>query len=272
MAKSQLKKKALETGGEWLPPDLDDNDDLPFGRVKVTVETPANLLNHAVVKSNALARASHDLSLIDKRVAEMMIGKIDSSIKLNQYMTVDITLHATEYAEATGTSLKRSYGELKNSVSALVHTVITIQEGNSRVQRPLMFEARYIDEEGKIIASFHPKFLPHILGLNGEFTKYYLRDALRFKSAYTWKIYEMCMSIKNQKNAVLKLRTSEFRSLLVIPESYRWINVRRLIESAKTEIETKTDLKLEVDFKKKGRAFEWIFFHVGIQAQKKLDI
>lgn len=231
------------------------------------------LIENTVTKSNFLARSSYEFSLVDKRVMEMMISKLNPiGMELNIYRTVDIELYATEYAQATQTDAKTAYRELSKSVTALLHTVITVGEANDKIMRPLMFEAEYKQKEGKIVASFHPKFLSHLIGLREQFTKYALADVLRFKSEYTWRIYEMSMSVKNSKNRTFGISVSDLRDRLAIPESYRWINLKRVIEKAQLEIKTKTSYELVVSMKKTGREFTWLEFTISKKSQTELDV
>lgn len=231
------------------------------------------LIENTVTKSNFLARSSYEFSLVDKRVMEMMISKLNPiGMELNIYRTVEITLHASEYAKATNVPQSHAYRDLKNSVKALLHTVITTEENKHQVMRPLMFSAKYKESEGYIIASFHPEFLPHLIGLREQFTKYALSDVLKFKSEYTWRIYEMCMSTRGSKNAVFGISVDDFRERLAIPESYIWSRIREVIEKAQLEIKTKTSYELDVAFKKTSRKITWLEFTISKKSQTELPI
>ncbi|WFE69841.1 replication initiation protein, partial (plasmid) [Thiomicrospira sp. R3] len=110
------------------------------------------------------------------------------------------------------------------------------------------------------------------INLRQQFTQYFLEDVLKFKSEYTWRIYEMCMSVKSQREPVLILSVEEFRERLCIPESYRFINVRRVIENSIAEIEEKTDYTVTVGMKKKGRAFNRLDFKIVKKQQQQLNL
>jgi len=232
------------------------------------------LVDNRIVKSNFLARAKNPFKLVELRVVELMISKLNpNGMKLNIYQTIDITLTALEYAEATGTSKKIAYRDLEKTVDALQTKIIETREGTKRVKRPLMFKAEYEDGAGTVKASFHPEFLPHLINLRQQFTQYFLEDVLKFKSEYTWRIYEMCMSVKSQRDPVLILSVEEFRERLCIPESYKWSRVRDVIENSIAEIEEKTNYTVTVDMKKKGRAFNRLDFKVvKKKQQQKLEL
>lgn len=232
-----------------------------------------DLLDNSVTKSNFLARSSYEFSLVDKRVMEMLISKLNPiGMELNIYRTVEITLHASEYAKATSVPQTHAYRDLKNSIKALLHTVITTEENKHQVMRPLMFSAKYQESEGYIVASFHPEFLPHLIGLREQFTKYALADVLRFKSEYSWRIYEMCMSVKSSKNGVFGISVGDFRERLAMPTGYVWSNVDRIIKKAQLEIKTKTKYELDVSYKKTSRKITWLEFSLLKKAQTELAV
>lgn len=231
------------------------------------------LIENSVTKSNFLARSSYNFSLVDKRVMEMMISKLNPlGMKLNAYQTVEINLYATEYAKAVGVSPKIAYRDLKNSVRALLGSIITTIEGKYKVERPLMFSAKYQESEGHIIASFHPEFLPHLIGLREQFTKYALADVLKFKSEYTWRIYEMCMSVKSTKEKTLSITVDDFRERLAMPTGYVWSNIDRILKKAQLEIQTNTKYQLAVKISKTGRQFTHLAFTVSKNPQTELAL
>ena len=230
-----------------------------------------DITENTVTKSNALARAKYGLSLPAKRVFEMLVSKMNPlGMQFNQFGTIDLTLYATEYAEATGTPLNTAYRDLKASLDALERERIIIDEGDYIVSRPLIFKSKYHKSEGHIIASFHPEFMPHLLHLSKEFTKYPLLEVLKFRSQYAWRLYEMLMSVKAQKKPVLSLSVEDFREKMGIPDSYIWSRVQDVILKSINEIETKTEFDVSLKKTKKGRAFAWLEFTIEKQKQPKL--
>lgn len=236
------------------------------------------LIENTVTKSNFLARAKHGFSLVELRVMEMFISKLNPvSMQLNIYQTVDMRLSALEYAEASNITEKSAYRELERTVDALQTKIIETREDDGkgrlkRVKRPLMFKAEYVDKEGYVDASFHPEFIPHLIGLREQFTKYALADVLKFKSEYTWRIYEMCMSVKSSKNGVLGISVDNFRERLAMPTGYVWSNVDRIIKKAQLEIKTKTKYELDVSYKKTSRKITWLEFSLSKKAQTELAV
>jgi plasmid replication initiation protein len=230
-----------------------------------------DLTENTVTKSNALARAKYSFSLAEKRTMEMLISKMNPlGMQFNEYGTVDLTLFASEYAESTNTPVAHAYRDLRLAIKSLGVKIITVTEGEYEVDRPLLFKAKYHAKQGHIIASFHPEFMPHLLHLAKEFTKYPLLEALKFRSQYTWRLFEMLMSVKAQRKPVLSLSVDEFREKMGIPNSYRWVNISRTIDACINEIETKTEFEVSLKKTKKGKAFAWLDFEIQQRKQSKL--
>jgi plasmid replication initiation protein len=230
-----------------------------------------DITENTVTKSNALARAKYGLSLPAKRVFEMLVSKMNPlGMQFNQFGTVDLTLYATEYAESTGTPLNTAYRDLKASIDALERERIIIDEGDYIVSRPLIFKSKYHKSEGHIIASFHPEFMPHLLHLSKEFTKYPLIEALKFRSQYAWRLFEMLMSVKAKKSPVLSLSVEDFREKIGIPKGYVWSDVNNTINKSISEIETKTEFEISLKKTKKGKAFAWLDFEIQQRKQGRL--
>jgi plasmid replication initiation protein len=230
-----------------------------------------DLTENTVTKSNALARAKYSFSLAEKRTMEILVSKMNPlGMQFNQYGTVDLTLYATEYAEATGTPVAHAYRDLRLAIKSLGVKVITVTEGEYEVDRPLLFKAKYHAKQGHVIASFHPEFMPHLLHLAKEFTKYPLLEALKFRSQYAWRLFEMLMSVKAQRKPVLSLSIEDFREKMGIPKGYVWSDVNNTINKAISEIETKTEFEVSLKKTKKGRQFAWLDFEIQQRKQGKL--
>jgi plasmid replication initiation protein len=230
-----------------------------------------DLTENTVTKSNALARAKYSFSLAEKRTMEILVSKMNPlGMQFNQYGTVDLTLYATEYAEATGTPVAHAYRDLRLAIKSLGVKVITVTEGEYEVDRPLLFKAKYHAKQGHVIASFHPEFMPHLLHLAKEFTKYPLIEALKFRSQYTWRLFEMLMSVKAQRKPVLSLSIQDFREKMGIPDSYIWSRVQDVILKSINEIEKKTEFEVSLKKTKKGKAFAWLDFEIQQRKQGRL--
>jgi len=263
-----------------------------MARIQVNIESTAKakhdeiqadsrheLVENVVTKSNALCRAYYRFNLVEKRVMESIISQLDSRL-FNQYQTQDVELKAIDYAKAFGVTEKSAYRELEGALDALLHRVITIEQGNRVTKRPLMFKADYYKGEGRLVASFHPELISHLIGLREKFASYPLLEAVEFKSSYTWRFYELMVSWAQDKKHTggllagwFTVEVSEFRKMMGFPESMNFGMMReRVIERSQKELREVANIHLGAEYIKKGRKITHIKFQFLEDEQKKLDL
>lgn len=244
---------------------------------QVAADPRHKITENTVVKSNALARSYYRFDIVEKRIMEAMISKIDSRLA-DQEQCQFIELQATEYAKAYGVAPPKSYQEMAKAVERLISTVITIRGEESRKQYSLMSYAEYVDGEGKIIASFNPLIAKHLIGLRKHFMSYKLEKAVNFRSSYTWRLFELMMSWKksNQPQPIagwFTVSVDELKKMLGAPDNYRWVNLKqRALDSSIKEIERELDIKIWYTPIKKGRKIEMLKFEFMEDDQRKLEL
>ncbi len=190
-----------------------------------------SLSENSVTKSNALTRAYYRFSLVEKRVMEALIGKLHPLRGDNQL--VDLELTAKEYLDAFPDSQKHAYGHLAKAGYQLARKTITtrpVDESGDYSDLPLMSEVKYKKREGRIVYTFNPKIVPHLIGLREKFTKYPLKKAVDFQSSYTWRFYEILVSWAQPKHKsggrfagwIKNQSVEDLRAMLGVPSSYNW--------------------------------------------------
>lgn len=249
------------------------------GHDEVQTDSRHELTENVVTKSNALCRAYYRFNLVEKRVMESIISQLDSRL-FNQYQTQDVELKAVDYARAFGVTEKSAYRELEGALDALLHRVITVEQGNRVTKRPLMFKADYYKGEGRLVASFHPELIGHLIGLREKFASYPLVDAVEFKSSYTWRFYELMVSWAQDKkltNGLLAgwftVEVDELRNMMGFPKSQNFGTFRkRVIERSQQELLETANIHLGAEYIKKGRKITHVKFQFIEDEQQKLKL
>lgn len=237
------------------------------------------LTDNVITKSNALCRAYYRFNLVEKRVMESIISQLDSRL-FNGYQTQDVELKAVDYAKAFAVTEKSAYRELEGALDALLNRVITVKEGNRITKRPLMFRADYYKGEGRLVASFHPELIGHLIGLREKFASYPLIDSVNFKSSYTWRFYELMVSWAQDKRKTggllagwFTIEVKEFRDMMGAPKSFQWIHLKeRIIERSQKELLETANIHLTAEYIKKGRKITYIKFEFIEDDQTQLDL
>ena len=218
------------------------------------------LVDNTVTKSHALSRAYYRFGLVEKRCMEHLISKLHP---LRGDNPQDLVLLATEYAKAFPDAGKHAYEHLASAVDALLNRVIIIHEGRNKVRKiPLMSEAVYEKQLGKITASFNPKMVPHLIGLREKFSSYPLKQAVSFSSSYSWRLYELLVSWaqpKRDTNGVFmgwidRQSVNDLREMLGVPDSYTWgMFEQRVMNPALAELYEKAQIKVYIERVKTSR-------------------
>ena len=120
-------------------------------------------------------------------------------------------------------------------------------------------------ENGLIVYRFDPALKPFLLNLKDNFTSYQLKNILSLKSVYSIKIYEFLNQYKVIGKRTMEIK--ELRNLLNISKGYRNNDIIKLLENAKEELTTKTDLTF--DFKPIKKSREFIAFEFDIKSNNK---
>ena len=241
-----------------------------------------NLADNSVTKSNALARAYYRFSLVEKRVMEALIGKLHPLRTDNQL--VDLELKATDYLKAFPDAGKNAYTHLKNAGHELARKTITTRpvfEDGEYDDYPLMAHVKYKPREGRILYTFNPLVVPHLIGLREKFTSYPLKDAADFSSSYTWRFYEILASWAQPKNKIqgrfggwIKHQSvDELRGMLGVPESYNWGTFQNSVLDVVTkELQEKAEIVVFIERIKTSRKITHLNIDFIQEEQRQMNL
>lgn len=173
-------------------------------------EQPRAIGDRWVTMTNALTRASHGLTLSEKRLVMLAISKIDSRRlppQASQQLRERTRITATDYAEAYDITTDTSYEQLQSAAKHLRKRFITFFEPASRrsgkplpntlVEMNWVSAVRYQRGEGWIELSWNHELLPSLMGLTKQFTSYQLQQASALRSIYSWKLLELLMRFRS---------------------------------------------------------------------------
>ena len=241
-----------------------------------------DLTENTVTKSHALSRAYYRLSLVEKRCMEALISKLHPLRTDNQLQHIE--LRATEYANAFPDVGKHAYEQLATAGDALVNRVITVEnpkEGIERDKLTLMARVRYQPKQGKIICTFNPLVVPHLIGLREKFSSYPLKRAVDFQSSYTWRFYEILVSWSQPRQEtrglfagwIKRQSVDELREMLGVPNSYKWDNFQKqVLDVVIPEIREKANIAIFVERIKTGRKITHLNISFIEDDQMKMEL
>jgi plasmid replication initiation protein len=223
-----------------------------------------------VTMSNALTRAGHGLTLAEKRIVMIAVSKLDSTrpLKPGEVPTTRIT--AAEYAEAADVDMRTAYEALQTASKTLYGRSITFYEPAwkrngkplppTRVQMRWVGSVKYQDGEGWVELAWWPALLPHLTGLQRQFTSYQLQQANALRSVYSWRLLELLMRFESTGWAEYTIE--DFKTSMDAPASLSDFGQvkRRIIEPAVAELTQKDGWIIEWKPIKAGRKVKSIRF------------
>jgi hypothetical protein len=240
-------------------------------------------LKGTVAMSRALVNAQQGLSLNEKRLMMIALRSIDSKKspyahgKADGYVAVRV--RADEFAAVAGLGPRSEGGKqaaaayegLKQACDSIYERKLVYYDGKKRVRLRWVFKATYHDGEGWAELCFSPDLTPHIFMLKNRFVSYQLEFARGLQSMYSWRLLELLM--RERDRGMLAITLEDLRSVLEIPESYRFADIkRRVIDMAVDELNGKADLVIQWEPIKRGRAVYSLRFTFVKNPQGRLDI
>ena len=214
-----------------------------------------------VTQDNQLVEACYTLSLNEKRVLLLGIGKIDSRNwpKLGSPLRLSITAKEWSqfYPDAT------PWRAMKRAADKLLTRYLTLHPKIGVTQKISWFDnVEYHEKEARMTIEFGRMMQVRLMGMLEEFTKIDLLAVNQLSSIYSIRLYELC----NQ------FRATGFRSITV--EDFRFamdcVNIyprmadlkRHTITPSISEINEKSDINISVTETRRGRkiiGFKFVF-------------
>ncbi len=223
-------------------------------------EEPKLDRNALVVRHNSLIESRHKLSLVERRFMLWIvsqIGKNDEDLK-----TYSISI--TDWADFCG--LKNDpklYKKVKGmSVSLLQRIVFIEQKDKSFKGFPWFQSIEYISGMGILTVEINNKLKPYLLELKSHFTSLTLEYALLLHSSYSGRIYDLLKQYENI--GCRSIDIIELRKMLELENKYTTFhNLKvRVLDLAKKEINSKTDISFDWKATKEGRKYTKIEFTI----------
>lgn len=230
---------------------------LPLEQTKLTKEEKIELNNKdLVVKHNALINATSDYSFCknELRIICKLISDINNTYEKDFEKKV-IRITDLDFNEAEN---------FTNNYTYLVDLCKGLQK------KTFFMNGSYyswftkltpLSGVGIVEYEFHNDLKPFLLDLKTNFTKYHLTNILKLRSSYSIQIFELLYQYKTIKQR--KITFEELRKILNIPDSYRNVDIRRMLEGVQKDLEKNTSITFNFEFEKIGKQFNSIIFNIA---------
>lgn len=219
-------------------------------------------------KSNNLIEASYQLTLDEMRLLALTVGIMEpKSDKLEFDFTV------ADFASHFGIKPASAYEQVKQAVKKIYERSVKIEDEEKIFEFRWVSSRTYFKREGKFRIALTREVMPYLTQLKGKYyTSYNLEQISTFQSFHSIRIYELLAQFKN--TGWRQITVEKLKELLQITDKYKaYANLRRrVITPALEEINSKTDLFVELEPIKNGRTIVALKFLISRQQeQPKID-
>lgn len=217
---------------------------------------------HLVVKKNDLVEATYRLSLQEQRLIAILCSQIKPEDEDFQAYTFKIK----DLADSLGINNHDYYMQMRKTTEKLRMKSLTIykQEDKSVLNLGWLSSSEYFTQKGTVELCFDPKLKPYLLMVKSGFTAYRLEEALRFKSKYSLRLFEIAKRYQATGKYLFELKEFRDNIGLSATELPKFSNLKiRVIEPAIKEINKKTGLAISIEPQKTGRAVSHLLLTVA---------
>ena len=220
--------------------------------------------NRKVYLSNRLIEASYRLEVNQQRfirVLASMVKKSDEDLKSYDFKISDIM-------DIFEIKNRGSYKTLPMMIAALQKNVIKFYNGEEYITVPWLAFSRCTPGTGIISVQFHPFLKPLYIGLGTEFTQYELNRVLKFKSTYSYRIYELLKQVKKIGWRKIEIKDLRFYLNLEENEYEKYNDLKRfaIIPAQKEFVKCNSDILFDFEEIKKGRKVTALKFIIKVNS------
>ncbi|BDD13102.1 hypothetical protein FUAX_55340 (plasmid) [Fulvitalea axinellae] len=226
---------------------------------------PDSLGDYRIVKSNEFINQRSGFSLIQQRAIQLAIAQImpdDDDLKPRKILIRDV-LGLQKGDRISGAQ----YRNVREQIMQLTKTSIDlINDPNDDESGfdSISFIERVRKYEGKnyVVVEFSQSVKPFLIKLNKNFTTYSLKWVFDFEHVYSLRIYELCKQYERIGQRVMTVKY--LRALLLIEDKYRDFSLlrKKVLDPAIKEINTLSDIRVDYEPIKRGRAYAELRFSV----------
>ncbi|WP_305952735.1 replication initiation protein [Emticicia oligotrophica] len=215
-------------------------------------------------KSNDLVEGRYRFDIWEMRVFTkmlMMIHKDDADFK-------EYRIYLKDLVKEFDIKDKNAYEWIKKGSEGLMKKEISIErETPDGIMEFKTYIAVGVDSfkatNGKFVdISFHPKMKPLLLQLQTQFLMYDVQNVLGLQSGFSVRIYELLKQY--ERIGKRKFKIKELKEILDISKKYPLYGnfKQRIIQKAKEDLESYTDIRFEFEEIKYGKSVEEIVFYI----------
>lgn len=228
---------------------------------------------HYTVMANDIIKGKQDMTLQEARIIRLLITQVVKQDKdLKTY-----TCRIQDLAKFLGVPSANLYRDIRCICENLMRSIVRVGTGNPKEPWKIfqwMQLAEY-DGNGNITLMLSNQIKPYVIELDKWFTQYQLGNILAMQSFYSIRLYELikCQDgITRMEKNYHEFTIKYLREYFCCEKKYKKVIdfKKNVIEMAVREINEKSDVRLNIEYIKTGRAITSIRFFIHINHNQQL--
>lgn len=230
--------------------------------------------NHYTIMANDIIKGKQEMTLMEAKIIRLLVTQVVKEDKdLRTY-----TCRIQELADFLNISSNNIYRDIYNICEKLLKRLVKIGTGNPRQPWKLyqwVNTAEY-DGKGNVTFKLSDDISKFVVELNSWYTQYQLANILEFSSFYAIRLYELIKCeegiARNARNE-FTFSIAYLREVLCCEEKYKKNNdfIKKVILIGIREINEKSDIELQMEYKKTGREITGIEFSVWYNVKNNFN-
>ena len=223
---------------------------------------------YLVVKHNAIIQknkyqvaknAGNSLSLLEQKVLLYVISRIKPDDTELKEQIFDIA----EFCRVCGIQAGgENYPYLKEVIAKLKGRVMWLVAEDSETTVSWIDKATIYKKSGKVKIRLDEDLKPYLLMLSKNYTAFPLHNIIKMKTKYGIMLYELLKSVANL-GRYIEFSVEEIKEHLDCSNYDNFANFKkRVLLPALADVNTYTELRVEVDYKKTGRSNTHLLFTI----------
>jgi plasmid replication initiation protein len=226
-----------------------------------------------IKQHNLITEARYEMSPLEKNILYMLLGELkDDDPEDKRYYKLDL-----KALEKRCGSKKITVPELIKAAEGLVFRVYTIiKENGGILLTSLISSVINIPEENCIEVGVGSMVRPYLFALKKDYTEFELDTALRLKTKYSKRMYEMLSQHKKEGKFLISVEKLKYRLALIDAKTGKdkypgWrMFAHHILERPQKELNEQTDISFTYNLQKTGRKYTDIEFTITPNSKKEV--
>lgn len=221
-----------------------------------------------VYQHNVITSGRYDYSAVMMDILFMVL----SSLEIGK---LEYTIHVQDIEEITGR--KWNLKQLREATESIGSRMFEIETAESLDQIWLFSRVKYLKGTGSFTIKLNEDARPYFFELKNNFTALQLKSVLNCSSKYAKRLYGIACQWRSVGSK--RFEIEELKKMLGLidkkgNEQFTEITAfkKKVLDIAKKQINENTDIEIDFELKKRGRAFHWVTIHINSQKFKQLEI